>query len=480
MMAQRVFRFLASLKLAVLVILGLSASLAAATFIESIYDIPTGKYWVYRAPWFSALLALLGLNILVVALSRWPWKKRQIPFLLAHLGILLLLGGSLWTQVSGVDANLVVGEGEAQAWLESEDSILQVRELSRSPIKTTAFQFPWLPPHRTFSPRTIPEYGIEIKDYISRAEPFFQFSPTTPEAIARGERRGPALQFVLQGGPMDLNQTLWLWGGEAEWSFVGFGPAQFTLHPTGTKDFPKAEPGERGKFEIRALADGGFAYRISSRASGVKTGSFKGEEAAGRELDPGWMGMKIHLREWIPDAINTSSFTRARIQYGTDAPTGAILVAGGEGVNRVEKWLGLGDRAQLNTKAATVEVSYMPARQRLPFSIHLEEFKIDHYAGTRNPMEFSSLVRVREGDGRVLEPVRISMNEPLKHGGYTFYQSSYIPAEPRPTTSVLSVNRDPGRFLKYFGSFLIVLGSVLLFYVRLREQKQRAAKARNA
>jgi hypothetical protein len=27
---------------------------------------------------------------------------------------------------------------------------------------------------------------------------------------------------------------------------------------------------------------------------------------------------------------------------------------------------------------------------------------------------------------------------------------------------------------------LIVLGSVLLFYVRLREQKQRAAKARSA
>jgi hypothetical protein len=477
MLAQRVFRFLASLKLAVIVILGLSAALAAATFIESIYDIPTGKYWVYRAPWFNALLALLGLNILVVALSRWPWRKRHTPFLLAHLGILLLLAGSFWTQLSGVDANLVVSEGEAQPWLESENALVQVRELSRSPVQATSFQFPWLPPHRKYSPRTIPEYDLEIKEYLSRAEPFFQFSPITPEAIARGERRGPALQFVLQGGPMDLNQTLWLWGGEAEWSYVSFGPAQFILHPVGAKSFPESQAHERGKFEIRALSDGALAYRISSGEAGVKSGVLQKDQIPGRELDPGWMGMKILLREWIPDAINTSSFTRARIQYGADAPTGAILVVGGAGVQRVEKWLGLGDRTQFNTEKASVEVSYVPAKQRLPFSIHLEEFRIDHYAGTRNPMEYSSLVRVRAEDGRMLSPVRISMNEPLKYGGYTFYQSSYIPAEPRPITSVLSVNRDPGRFLKYLGSFLIVLGSVLLFYVRLREQKSRS-KAR--
>ena len=59
------------------------------------------------------------------------------------------------------------------------------------------------------------------------------------------------------------------------------------------------------------------------------------------------------------------------------------------------------------------------------------------------------------------------MNEPLKHEGFTFYQASFERDESgKPVTSILSVNHDPGRWVKYLGSFLIVLGSVVLFYFR--------------
>jgi hypothetical protein len=59
------------------------------------------------------------------------------------------------------------------------------------------------------------------------------------------------------------------------------------------------------------------------------------------------------------------------------------------------------------------------------------------------------------------------MNEPLKHKGYTFYQSSFEEDKMgNPVTSVLTVNYDPGRWLKYIGCLLIVLGSILLFYFK--------------
>jgi cytochrome c biogenesis protein ResB len=63
----------------------------------------------------------------------------------------------------------------------------------------------------------------------------------------------------------------------------------------------------------------------------------------------------------------------------------------------------------------------------------------------------------------------ISMNDPLKHASFTFYQASFE-SDPsgRPTASVLSVNRDPGRALKYFGSLLLVLGAMHLFYMKRR------------
>jgi len=65
------------------------------------------------------------------------------------------------------------------------------------------------------------------------------------------------------------------------------------------------------------------------------------------------------------------------------------------------------------------------------------------------------------------------MNEPLKHNGYTFYQSSFQENKMgEPIASVLSVNYDPGRWIKYFGSLCIVLGSIMLFYFKKFGTKQ--------
>jgi cytochrome c biogenesis protein ResB len=137
-------------------------------------------------------------------------------------------------------------------------------------------------------------------------------------------------------------------------------------------------------------------------------------------------------------------------------------------------WLGLGDFAVLHQDNQEVQLAYMPRRVILPFGVRLERFQIDHYDGTRNPMQYSSQVNVMGGGADENNLITISMNEPLHAGGFTFYQSSYEEREPRPVTSIFSVNRDPGRELKYAGSLLIVLGSIHLFVNRaLQKRKQR-------
>jgi hypothetical protein len=57
--------------------------------------------------------------------------------------------------------------------------------------------------------------------------------------------------------------------------------------------------------------------------------------------------------------------------------------------------------------------------------------------------------------------------------GYTFYQASYIPDQPRPTVTILSVNYDPGRFLKYSGSILLILGSVMLYLMKVIQKRKK-------
>mgnify|MGYP003348934206 FL=1 len=81
--------------------------------------------------------------------------------------------------------------------------------------------------------------------------------------------------------------------------------------------------------------------------------------------------------------------------------------------------------------------------------------------GTTRPKTYASDV---EFEG---QKFTISMNEPLHHKGYTFYQASYeADLDGTPKYSVLSVNLDPGRRIKYLGSLMTVLGIVSMFYFK--------------
>ncbi|MGD0901102.1 MAG: hypothetical protein ABR915_25000, partial [Thermoguttaceae bacterium] len=84
--------------------------LALGTCLENWYGEAAAKFGIYGAWWFTLLGALLGLNILSALLVRLPWRWRQIGFVAAHVGLLLLLLGCLQSRWSGIEANLGVFE----------------------------------------------------------------------------------------------------------------------------------------------------------------------------------------------------------------------------------------------------------------------------------------------------------------------------------------------------------------------------------
>jgi hypothetical protein len=207
----------------------------------------------------------------------------------------------------------------------------------------------------------------------------------------------------------------------------------------------------------------------------VAEGTFPAGKVAGAAIPADWKGVKLAILEWVPRAAMESFYKASRIQYGQMAPPSAIRVVAGTGAEAAEAWLGLGERVLARVGDRELELGYFPRRVILPFSIRLERFKIDHYNGTRDPMSYSSEVSVL--DGPQPKAVTISMNEPLKHAGFTVYQASYEDGSPRPTTSIFSVNRDPGRLWKYAGSLLIVWGSALLFHARFKKRKATVPKS---
>lgn len=106
-----VFEFLASLRLAV-ILLGLgSLVLAWTTFTEGRWGTAAAQFAVYQSWWFALLLGLLAVNVFASAAIRFPWKRYQTGFVLIHSGIVILLIGAFITRMYGIDAQLGVVEG---------------------------------------------------------------------------------------------------------------------------------------------------------------------------------------------------------------------------------------------------------------------------------------------------------------------------------------------------------------------------------
>ena len=110
-MLRCIYAALASMPLAVVLLITLAFVLGWATFIESEYGTEAVHFAVYDAWWFAGLLGLLGVNVLCAALIRLPWKRHQTGFVITHAGILVLLVGCIFSATDGIDAQMYVLEG---------------------------------------------------------------------------------------------------------------------------------------------------------------------------------------------------------------------------------------------------------------------------------------------------------------------------------------------------------------------------------
>ena len=112
MLRNPIFKFFASLKLAVFSILLLASVLATATVLESLFGMRAVHVMVYGTWWFLGVLLLLGTNVFCAALSVIRGRDGRLGSSSTHAGFLTLLFGALLTQRFGVDGNLPVMEGE--------------------------------------------------------------------------------------------------------------------------------------------------------------------------------------------------------------------------------------------------------------------------------------------------------------------------------------------------------------------------------
>jgi len=99
-----------------------------------------------------------------------------------------------------------------------------------------------------------------------------------------------------------------------------------------------------------------------------------------------------------------------------------------------------------------------------PVRIKLLDFRHDKYLGTSTAKNFSSLIRLADVDKEIDRKVLISMNNPLRYTGRTFYQQSFAQDE---SGTVLQVVKNPGWMIPYLCCVIVGIGMLFQFCLTL-------------
>ena len=429
----KLYRFFVSLKLAVIVLGSWAFLTSLGTFVEARFDQEIANHLVYHSFWMNLCIFFLSLNLLFVMIDRFPWKKKHIPFLLAHIGILIVILGFVFTRFLGIEGSLRLKEGESTSEVSLYDMELKVyssmdgenfRLLYNEPVNMLKIK----PSKKRPFQVDLGEDQIFIEEYL----PFARGSK-------RWEKRKkgmPALQFFLKGQRASVIE--WLYLDKKKTSSKKLGLATITL----TRDLNY----EAKKREL-------VLFKEKDKLFYSLEGSLKKEIKQGDRFKTGWMDLTFQLLQFYPQADRVFDFEER------EKPSEATLKALKIRYKEKSLWLGQNSYIRFYKKDQVLALAFLNRSLKLDFDLKLMDFRKKNYQGSSKAQSYESDV---EYDGK---KYTISMNEPLKYKGFTFYQSSFEEGEEgkEPIVSIFSVNHDPGRILKYLGSVIVVLGIALLF-----------------
>ncbi|HVE15218.1 MAG TPA: hypothetical protein VNB29_00715 [Chthoniobacterales bacterium] len=258
----RVIYFLGSLKLALLLLATIALACAVATFCESSFDSKIARAYIYKAPWFTVWLGVLCANLLCVTITRWPWQRKHLGFVITHYGIITLLAGAVIGSRLGFEGNVTLHKGEAPLdRVVTSRSVIQVENPTTGTLSLLPFDSETIRPSERW-PKEVSVPDSRLKILVDGASAQL----ATVESLAADPKGSPgiAVEFTtkMMGQHLSLPFLLEAQGGKSSRDF--FGLAQASFLPA----LPKREP---IGIEETQIVFTKFAPVIESR-SGFKTG----------------------------------------------------------------------------------------------------------------------------------------------------------------------------------------------------------------
>lgn len=174
------YHFLGSFYFAIIIIAMMAIIVTVGTFTESYTD--SHQYaalFTYNNPVFIGILFALFINILFSALRRWPFKTTHIPFLITHLGLLMLISGVIVKNLWGVQGHMSLAEGgSSRTLIIPHTEVVRVEKRDpKNPTRIISSEFPitsrlWKNERRVSDGRSVefPEFSLELVGYCPHCE----------------------------------------------------------------------------------------------------------------------------------------------------------------------------------------------------------------------------------------------------------------------------------------------------------------------
>jgi hypothetical protein len=135
----------------------------------------------------------------------------------------------------------------------------------------------------------------------------------------------------------------------------------------------------------------------------------------------------------------------------------------------------LGAPQEFSWMNRTWRLMMRPARYYKPYSVTLQKFTHERYAGTEIPKNFASRIALIDPDRAISRDVLIYMNHPLRYRGETFYQAGFQKDD---SASILQVVHNPSFLAPYVACVIVAAGLLVQFgYHLVGFARRRASMA---
>ncbi|MEI6234569.1 MAG: hypothetical protein WCT04_16060 [Planctomycetota bacterium] len=199
-MFKAIYKFLASLKFAIILLSVIIVASAVGTVYETSFNADVAQKYVYGAWWFNIWLTALAVNLFCVAAIRYPWKRHQTGFVITHAGIITLLAGAMIDRLWGIEGYMHLHTTKAGTnFMELHAEKLRVTIDGQS--AETKFKINTLWDALDLKSPT-PDALVKIKHVL----------PVAAHEVAvpteKGDEKGkPGINFTLQGPMMGRNDS---------------------------------------------------------------------------------------------------------------------------------------------------------------------------------------------------------------------------------------------------------------------------------